>query len=82
MSCNPPQILDKARTPRTAHRRLWNAILGGFHLNKAREQAGRSIRVIESVPIGGSNVHLLEVRGRVLLLGASAGSMNLLAEFD
>ena len=61
---------------------VWNAILGSFHLNNAREQAGRSIRVIESVPIGGANVHLLEVRGRVLLLGATAGSLSLLAEFD
>ena len=86
-----PGFLQSAATSRQGAQRsaaqprpggVWNAILGGFHLNNAREQAGRSIRVIESVPIGGANVHLLEVRGRVLLLGATAGSLSLLAEFD
>ena len=48
----------------------------------ARAQQTSAIRLIESVPIGGANVHLLEVRGRVLLLGATAGSLNVLAEFD
>lgn len=61
---------------------IWNALVGGFHLNNARKAGGSSIRLLESVPIGGANVHLLEVRGRVLLLGASAAGLNLLAEFE
>jgi flagellar biogenesis protein FliO len=86
-----PGVLQSAANSRQGRRRapstprtggIWNALLGSFHLNNAREQAGHSIRVIESVPIGGANVHLLEVRGRVLLLGAAAGGMSLLAEFD
>ncbi len=59
-----------------------SAILGGFTLNNARERGGSSIRVVESVPIGGVNIHLVEVRGRLLLLGGSGGSVNLLTEFQ
>ena len=61
---------------------LLNALIGSFHMNNARQQAGSNIRVIESVPIGGANVHLIEVRGRVLLLGATGSGMRLLAEWQ
>ncbi len=61
---------------------IWNALVGGFHLNNARQAGGSSIRLLESVPIGSANVHLLEVRGRILLLGASAAGLNLLTEFE
>lgn len=60
---------------------LGGAVKKAFTSN-ARNQPNSAIRLIESVPIGGANVHLLEVRGRVLLLGATAGSLNVLAEFD
>ena len=40
------------------------------------------MRLLESMPIGGANVHLLEVRGRILLLGASPSGLNLLAEIE
>ena len=60
---------------------LGGAVKKAFTSN-ARNQPASAIRLIESVPIGGANVHLLEVRGRVLLLGATAGSLNVLAEFD
>ena len=58
------------------------AILGSFQLNNARERGGSNIRVVESVPVGGVNIHLVEVRGRLLLLGGSGGSVNLLTEFQ
>lgn len=61
---------------------ILSAILGSFSLNNAREKGGSNIRVVESVPIGGVNLHLVEVRGRLLLLGASGGSVNLLTEFQ
>ncbi|GEM_PF-6476279 len=61
---------------------ILSAILGSFSLNNAREKGGSNIRVVESVPIGGVNIHLVEVRGRLLLLGASGGNVNLLTEFQ
>ena len=61
---------------------LWNALVGGFHLNNARKAAGSSLRLLESLPLGGANVHLLEARGRVFLLGASSTGLNLLAELE
>jgi flagellar biogenesis protein FliO len=41
-----------------------------------------AIRLVETVPIGGTNLHLVEVHGRMLLLGAAGGSVSLLTEFE
>lgn len=60
---------------------LVNALIGGFHLNQARQHGGGSIRLVESVPVGNANLHLIEVRGRLLLLGATGGGIALLTEF-
>ena len=51
-------------------------------MNRSQTTERGSIRVLESVPIGGSNLHLIEVRGRTLLLGASASGVNLLTEIE
>jgi flagellar biogenesis protein FliO len=59
---------------------LRGAILGGFNLNNARKTGGSSIRVVESIPLGSASIHLIEARGRVLLLGATGGSMSTLAD--
>ena len=59
---------------------LLQSLLGGINRNETTERG--SIRIIESVPIGGSNLHLIEVRGRTLLLGASASGVNLLTEIE
>jgi SH3-like domain-containing protein len=59
---------------------LRGAILGGFNLNNARKTGGSSLRVLESIPIGTASLHLVEARGRVLLLGASGGSLSTLAD--
>jgi uncharacterized protein YraI len=56
------------------------AILGGFNLNNARSRGGSSLRVLESIPIGSASLHLVEARGRVLLLGASGASLSTLAD--
>ncbi len=61
---------------------LRSGILGGFNLSNARRSGGSSIRVIESVPIGSAGLHLVEVRGRVLLLGATGSSISTLAELS
>jgi flagellar biogenesis protein FliO len=81
----PRALENAARPPAVKSARtggLIGAILGGFNLNSARERGGSSIRVVESVPIGGVNIHLVEVRGKLLLLGASGGAVNLLTEFQ
>jgi uncharacterized protein YgiM (DUF1202 family) len=56
-------------------------ILGGFNLSNSRKTGGSNIRVVESVPIGGMELSLVEVRGRMLLLSSAGGSVNLLTEF-
>lgn len=55
-------------------------LLGGFNLANARRAGGSSIRVVESVPIGTVGLHLVEVRGRLLLLGTSGSEVRLLTE--
>ncbi len=60
---------------------LWSALVGGFHLNNARQRGG-SIRLVESIPVGGANLHLIEVRGRILLIGATNTGVSLLTEFQ
>jgi uncharacterized protein YgiM (DUF1202 family) len=57
-------------------------ILGGFNLFHARQVGGSSIRLIESVPVGGAGLHLVEVRGRLLLVGTTASAVNLLTELQ
>ena len=61
---------------------LVSALLNGLGANKARNTTASSIRLIESAPVGNANVHLLEVRGRILLLGGTPMGLSLLAEFD
>lgn len=57
-------------------------LIGGLIEASARRHGGGSIRVVESVPVGGVSLHLVEVRGKVLLLGATASSVALLSEFE
>ncbi len=59
---------------------LKQGIIGGFNLFHARQVGGSSIRLIESVPVGGAGLHLVEVRGRLLLVGTTASAVNLLTE--
>lgn len=62
------------------HKGLRGAILGGFNANNARSRGGSSLRVLESIPIGAASLHLVEARGRLLLLGASGGSLSTLSD--
>jgi flagellar biogenesis protein FliO len=61
---------------------LVNALVGSFHLNNMRQHGGSSIRLVESVPVGSANLHLIEVRGRLLLIGATGTGVSLLTEFQ
>ncbi|HZP80321.1 MAG TPA: flagellar biosynthetic protein FliO [Chthonomonadaceae bacterium] len=68
-------------TPRASGGGLMRGLIGSFHLNNARRHGGSSIRLVESVPVGGANLHLIEVRGRLLLIGATSAGVSLLTEF-
>jgi flagellar biogenesis protein FliO len=61
---------------------LKQGILGGFNLANARKIGGSNIRLVESVPVGSVSLHLVEVRGKLLLLGGAGATVNLLAEFE
>ncbi len=61
---------------------LMSRLIAGFRLTQGRERAGTNIRLVESMPVGGSNLHLIDVRGRMLLIGATGAGVTLLAEFD
>ena len=60
---------------------LMSALIGSLNLSKARDSGNAAIRIIESVPIAGANLHLIEVRGRSILIGTTAGQVNVIAEF-
>jgi flagellar biogenesis protein FliO len=55
-------------------------LIGSLNLTNARKSGGSSIRVMESVPLGTVGLHLVEVKGRVLLLGTSGASISVLTE--
>lgn len=67
--------------PRASGGGLMRGLMGSFHLNNARQRGGGSIRLVESVPVGGANLHLIEVRGKLLLVGATSAGVSLLTEF-
>ena len=79
----PLQAAARRQTGRTvAAGGGWiGALVSGLQQNRARQRGGSSIRLVESVPMGGSYLHLVEVRGRLLLLGASGNGLALLTEF-
>lgn len=58
------------------------SILGGFNLSNSRKVGGSNIRVVESVPVGAMELHVVEVRGRMLLLSSSGQSVTLLTELS
>jgi flagellar biogenesis protein FliO len=60
---------------------LRQGLLGGFHLVSARRNGGSRIRVIESVPLGATSLHLIGIRDRLLLIGATGGHVSVLTEF-
>ncbi|MCS6777166.1 MAG: flagellar biosynthetic protein FliO [Chloroherpetonaceae bacterium] len=72
----------QGNAPQSGRGSLLERLLGGLYLHRAQQHAGASIRLIESVPLGNGHLHLLEVRDRLLLLGATGGSMSLLAEWE
>jgi len=61
---------------------LRQGLLGGLNLANARRVGGSNLRVVESVPIGTAGLHLVEARGRLLLLGTSGSGITLLTELN
>lgn len=57
-------------------------ILRAFTLPQARRPSTGSIRVVESLPLGAAQLHLIEVRGRMLLLSAAGGQVTLLSAIE
>ncbi|MGC8668592.1 MAG: flagellar biosynthetic protein FliO [Chthonomonadales bacterium] len=55
---------------------------GGLTLWTARKAGGSSIRVLESVPVGVVGLHLVEVRGKLLLLGTTGSAVSVLTEIE
>jgi flagellar biogenesis protein FliO len=50
--------------------------------NPIRSQSIRSLKVIETLALGNTALHLVEARGRLLLIGAAPAGVTLLKEFD
>ncbi len=57
-----------------------HGLIGSLNLINSKKSGGSSIRVLESVPLGTVGLHLVEVKGRVLLLGTSGASISVLTE--
>ena len=67
--------------PREKKAGLLRMLLTRMQTTPDTKRAG-NIHVIESIPLGNTHIHLVEVRGRTLLLGANAAGVNLLTELE
>ena len=61
---------------------LLRGLVSGMKPPKAPERSGTAMRLTESLAIGGANLHLVEVRGRILLISANASGVSLLTEIE
>jgi hypothetical protein len=59
---------------------LKTSILGSWNLINARQNGGSNIRVVESLPLGSIGLHLVEVRGRLLLISSGASGATLIKD--
>src|SRR5207237_3316686 len=57
------------------------ALLAGFQQKNSASRSG-GIRLVESLPLSGANLHVVEVRGRALLLGVTGANVQMLAELN
>lgn len=80
----PLQRFENAPVPATAAptKGLSHAWFGSLRRSVARPGNGSSMQVIESLPLGPAALHLVEVRGKTLLLGATATNLSLLTEIS
>lgn len=53
-----------------------------MRLAQARERAGATLRLVESLPLGAAQLHIVEARDRTLLVGATAAGVTLIADLD
>jgi flagellar biogenesis protein FliO len=56
--------------------------LAGKWLDPAKTKPGKSIVVLESTPLGATQLHLLEVQGQKLLIAATSTTTSLLKDFS
>ncbi len=59
---------------------LKTSIMGSWNLINARQTGGSNIRIVESVPLGSIGLHLVEVKGRLLLISSGASGATLLKD--
>ncbi len=74
--------LQRANSDVASSRGLLNRSLAGWKLGAFKRKENSNIRVLESLPIGAIGLYLVEVRGRLLLLGSSNGGLTVLTEFS
>lgn len=61
---------------------LKQGLVGGLNLSNARKNGGSSLRVRESIPLGTAGLHLVEARGKLLLIGTAGNGVSLLTTFE
>jgi len=66
----------------TAGGGLLGMMIGRMQPGVGQTTGGNGIRLLESVSIGASTLHLVQVRGRVLLLAGSGAGVTLLTELQ
>ncbi len=59
---------------------LKTSILGSWNLINARQNGGSNIRIVESLPLGSIGLHLVEVKGRLLLISSGASGATLIKD--
>lgn len=61
---------------------VWTAIFGRSQSTRNQEGGTAAIRLLESIPIGTATLHLVQVRGKVLLLAGTGAGVTVLTEFE
>jgi flagellar biogenesis protein FliO len=61
---------------------LGSQLVSALQRPKSGRQTSSAIRLVETVPLGATNLYLIEVHGRMLLLGSSGGNVSLLTEIE
>lgn len=59
---------------------LKTSIMGSWNLINARQTGGSNIRIVESVPLGSIGLHLVEVKGHLLLISSGAAGATLIKD--
>jgi flagellar biogenesis protein FliO len=60
----------------------WSSLFGRNRTGRNQDGGTAAIRLLESISVGTATLHLVQVRGRVLLLAGTGATVTVLTEFE